>query len=64
MDWFRKARYAVALLVIPLTGISFATRIGDHSAQYVVLVYLMLAGLFVLTVGIAYADHSITEWLS
>ena len=24
----------------------------------------MLAGLFVLTVGIAYADHSMTEWLS
>jgi hypothetical protein len=50
--------------VIPLTGIGFATQIGDHSAQYIVLVYLMLAGLFVLTVGIAYADHSMTEWLS
>jgi hypothetical protein len=64
MYWFRKARYAVALLVIPLTGIGFATQIGDHSVEYIVLVYLMLAGLFVLTVDIAYADHSITEWLS
>jgi hypothetical protein len=64
MYWFRKARYAIALLAIPLTGIGFATQIGDHSAEYIGLVYLMLAGLFVLTVGIAYADHSITEWLS
>jgi hypothetical protein len=64
MHWFRKARYAVALFVILLTGIGFATQIGDHSTQYIVLVYLMLAGLFVLTVGIAYADNSITEWLS
>jgi hypothetical protein len=64
MYWFRRARYAVALLVILLTGIGFVTQIGDHSAQYIVLMYLMLAGLFVLTVGIAYADHSITEWLS
>jgi hypothetical protein len=64
MHWFRKARYAIALLAIPLTGIGFATQIGDHSAEYIGLVYLMLAGLFVLTVGIAYADHSITEWLS
>ncbi len=64
MHWFRKARYAVALLVIPLTGIAFATRIGEHSARYVVTVYLVLAGTFALTVGIAYADHSVTEWLS
>lgn len=64
MHWFRKARYAVALLVIPLTGIGFTTQIGDHSAQYIVSVYPMLAGLFVLIVGIAYADHSVTEWLS
>lgn len=64
MHWFRKARYAVALVVIPLTGIGFATQIGDHSAQYIVSVYLALAGLFVLTVGIAYADHSMIEWLS
>ena len=41
MHWFRKAQYAVALVVIPLTGIGFATQIGDHSAQYIVLVYLM-----------------------
>jgi predicted RND superfamily exporter protein len=64
MHWFRKARYAVALLVILFTGIGFATRIGEHSAPYVVTVYFMLAGMFVLTVGIAYADHSVTEWLS
>jgi len=64
MHWFRKARYAVALFVIPLTGIGFATQIGDHSAQYVVTVYLMLAGMFLLTVVIAYVDHSIHEWLS
>jgi hypothetical protein len=51
-------RYAVALLVIPLTGIGFATRIGDHSAQYAVTVYLLLVGMFVLTLGVAYADHS------
>jgi hypothetical protein len=57
-------RYAVALLVIPLTGIGFATRSGNHSAQYVVTVYLLLAGMFVLTLGVAYADHSVTEWLS
>lgn len=63
MHWFRKARSAVALLVIPLTGIGFTTQIGDHSAQYIVSVYLMLAGLFVLIVGIAYADYSVTEWL-
>ncbi len=64
MHWFRKARYAVALLVIPLTGIGFATRIGERSAQYVVSIYLILAGMFLLTVGIGYADHSIHEWLS
>jgi len=64
MHWFRKARYAVALLVILLTGIAFATRIGEHSTRYVVTVYLILAGTFVLTVGIAYADRSVTEWLS
>lgn len=64
MHWFRKARYAVALLVIPLTGIGFATQIGEHSTQYIATVYLILAGLFVLTAGIAYADHSVTEWLS
>jgi hypothetical protein len=63
MHWFRKARYAVALVVILFTGIGFATQIGEHSGRYVLLVYLMLAGLFVLTVGIAYADHSVTEWL-
>jgi hypothetical protein len=57
-------RYTVALLVIPLTGVGFATRIGDHSTQYVATVYLLLAGLFVLTLGVAYADHSVTEWLS
>ncbi|SEO26657.1 hypothetical protein SAMN04487948_101424 [Halogranum amylolyticum] len=64
MHWFRKARYAIALLVIPLTGIGFATQIGEHSTQYIATVYLMLAGMFVLTVGIASADHSVTEWLS
>jgi len=64
MHWFRKARYAVALLVILCTGIGFATQIGDHSTQYIVTVYFMLAGMFALTVGIAYADHSVTEWLS
>jgi len=64
MHWFRKARYAVALLVIPLTGIGFATQIGEYSLQYVVSVYLILAGIFGLTVGIAYADHSVNEWLS
>lgn len=41
MHWFRKARYAVALLVISLTGIGFATQIGEHSTQYVVTVYLI-----------------------
>jgi len=64
VHWFRKARYAVALLLIPATGIGFATQIGDHSARYVVSVYLLLAGMFVLTVGIAYADHSLHEWFS
>jgi len=61
MHWFRKARYAVALLVILFTGIAFATQIGEHSVQYTVRVYLMLAGMFSLTVGIAYADRSVTE---
>jgi hypothetical protein len=64
MHWFRKARYAVALSVILLTGVGFATQVGDHSPRYVVTVYLMLAGLFVLTVGIAYAEQSVNEWLS
>jgi len=64
MHWFRKARYAVALLVSPLTGIGFATQIGEHSTQYVVTIYFILAGMFALTVGIAYADHSVDEWLS
>jgi hypothetical protein len=64
MHWFRIARYAVALSVILFTGISFTIQIGEHSAQYVVSVYAILVGMFVLTVGIAYADHSVTEWLS
>ena len=64
MDRFRKARYAVALLAIPLTGAGFATRIGEHSIQYVLTVYLLLAGMFALTVAIAYADQSASEYLS
>jgi len=64
MNWFRKARYAVALLVILFTGISFTTQIGRHSTQYVVSVSAILAGMFVLTLGLAYADRSVTEWLS
>ncbi|CDK39069.1 hypothetical protein BN903_52 [Halorubrum sp. AJ67] len=51
-------------MVIPLTGIGFATQIGEHSLQYVVSVYLILVGMFVLTAGIAYTDHSVNEWLS
>jgi hypothetical protein len=47
MHWFRKARYAVALLVISLTGVGFATQIGEHSTQYVATVYFMVAGLFI-----------------
>lgn len=46
------------------TGISFVTQIGKHSTQYVMKVYNILAGTFVLTVGIAYADQSVNEWLS
>ena len=61
MNWFRKARYAIALLVIPLTGIGFTTQIGEHSLQYVVSGYLILAGMFVLTMALAYADHSVNE---
>jgi hypothetical protein len=64
MHWFRKARYAVALSVILLTGGGFATQVGAHSTRYVVTVSLLLAGMFVLTVGIAYAEQSMSEWLS
>jgi hypothetical protein len=64
MHWFQKARYAIALLVILFTGISFTTQVSKHSTQYVVSVYAILAGMFVLTVGIAYVDHSVAEWLS
>lgn len=63
MHWFRKARYAVALAMILATGIGFATRTSEHPVQYTVKVYFLLAGMFVLTVGIAYADHTFTEWL-
>ena len=61
MDWFRKARYAIALVVMPLAGLGFATQIGEHSPLYVGTIYLMLAGMFVLTIGLAYADQSLTE---
>lgn len=64
MDWFRNARYAVVLLLIPFTGLGVATRIGEHSVRYVVTVSLMLAGLFVLTLDIAYAGQPLHDWLS
>lgn len=59
-----KTRYAVALLVILFTGVGFTTRVGGHAARYIVTVSLLLPGMCVLTGGIAYADHSVTEWLS
>jgi len=46
---------------MPLAGIGFATQIGDHSTLYIATIYLMLAGMFVLTLGLAYADKSLTE---
>ena len=61
MHWFRNARHAIALVVMPLAGIGFATQIGDHSTLYIATIYLMLAGMFVLTLGLAYADMSLTE---
>lgn len=64
MHWFRKTRYVVALLAILFTAISFSTQIEKHSAQYVISVYALLSGMFVLTLGLAYADRSVTEWLS
>ena len=64
MHWFRKAQYAAALFAFLLTGIGFATRAGDHSARYVVSVYLMLAVAVALTGVIAWAEHSMPGWLS
>jgi hypothetical protein len=64
MRWFRKARYAVALLVIPLIGTGFTTQIGEHSLRYVVSAFLILTGMVVLSMGIEYADHSVNEWPS
>ncbi len=45
--------------MIVLTGISFLTQIGTHPTEYVVKVHALLTGLFILTVGIAYADRSV-----
>ena len=64
MHWFRKARYAVSLAVILFTGVGFAAQAGEHSTWYVLRIYLVLAGLFVVTIGIAYTDYSVAEWLS
>jgi len=50
--------------MITFTGIDFRTQIGQHSEQYVVTVYLALAGTVLRTVVIADADHSIHEWHS
>jgi hypothetical protein len=61
MHWFRKARYAIALVVMPLAGLSFATQMDEYSTLSVATIYLLLAGMFVLTVGLAYADRSLTE---
>lgn len=61
MHWYRKARYAIALVVMPLAGLGFATQIDEYSPLYVGTIYLMLAGMFVLTIGLAYADQSLTE---
>lgn len=57
----RKARYAIDLLVIPLTGIDFATQVGQHSVQYLVTVYRILTEIFVLTGGTAYVDQLVNE---
>ena len=61
MHWFRKARYAIALVVMPLAGLGFATQMDEYSTLSVATIYLLLAGMFVLTVGLAYADRSLTE---
>jgi hypothetical protein len=61
MHWFRKARYAIALVVLPLAGIGFATQLGDHSTLYIATVYFMIAGMSALTLLLAYADKSLTE---
>lgn len=60
MHWFRKAQYGVAISVIVLTGLGFATRIGNHSLRYVVTVYLMLAALAVVTGLIAWTEDTAT----
>lgn len=47
--------------MLPLAGIGFATQLGDHSTLYIAAVYLMIAGMSALTLGLAYADKSLTE---
>ena len=50
--------------MIVLIGISFLIQIGTHPTEYVVKVYALLTGLFILTVGITHTDRSVNEWLS
>jgi hypothetical protein len=64
VHWFRKARYVAALFAILLSAVGFATQVGEHSTRYVVSVYLLFAGGAVLTVVVAWVDHTTDEWLS
>ena len=56
IHWSRNTQYAIALVVLPLAGIGFATQLGDHSTLYIAAVYLMIAGMSALTLLLAYAD--------
>jgi hypothetical protein len=53
-----------ALFAILLSAVGFATQVGEHSTRYVVSVYLLFAGGAVLTVVVAWVDHTTDEWLS
>lgn len=60
MHGFRKAQYGAAVSVIALTGIGFASRIGNHPVRDAVSVSLVSAAMGALTGLIAWVEHAAT----
>lgn len=61
MHWFRKTRYAVALLVIVLTGVSLATRIGEMPPRALLARFGVLVAMLGLLGVVAWADERFFE---